>query len=294
MKFLYKIPGPILVCVGAFFLSYGGLLVKSFDDNFSLWQILFWRSLFFTLTIAVYLLLTYKRKTLDIIKAIGLPGFLGGSLISLGFVAYVFAMYTTTVANVNFTITTQTVFFALFGYIFLKEKISKLNLIAIILAMLGVIIMVADSISKGSYIGNLVALMMPITLSIMVVIVRKFPQVDMVPAMLVAGFISTIFGLIMAENLVISNSNLILGMRLGITQLGIGFICITIGSKSTPAAAIGVLMLIEAILGPVWAWMFLQEIPPESVFFGGAIIILAILIQFFSTKQKPKFKKNTI
>ena len=294
MKFLYKIPGPILVCVGAFFLSYGGLLVKSFDDNFSLWQILFWRSLFFTLTIAVFLLLTYKRKTLDIIKAIGLPGFLGGSVISLGFVAYVFAMYTTTVANVNFTITTQTVFFALFGYIFLKEKISILNLIAIILAMLGVIIMVGDSISKGSYIGNLVALMMPITLSIMVVIVRKFPQVDMVPAMLVAGFVSTIFGLIMAENLVISNSNLILGMRLGITQLGMGFICITIGSKSTPAAVIGVLMLIEAILGPVWAWMFLQEIPPESVFFGGAIIILAILIQFFSTKQKPKFKKNTI
>ena len=31
LKLIYKIPGPILVTMGAFFLSYGGLLVKSFE-----------------------------------------------------------------------------------------------------------------------------------------------------------------------------------------------------------------------------------------------------------------------
>ena len=45
MKFLYKIPGPILVTMGAFFLSYGGLLVKSFEGS-DLWQILLYRSIF--------------------------------------------------------------------------------------------------------------------------------------------------------------------------------------------------------------------------------------------------------
>ena len=54
MKFLYKIPGPFLVGMGAFFLSYGGLLVKSFEHS-SLWQILFWRSLFFTFTVLFFI-----------------------------------------------------------------------------------------------------------------------------------------------------------------------------------------------------------------------------------------------
>ena len=40
MKFLYKMPGPILCVMGAFFLSYGGLLVKSFEGS-DLWLLSF-------------------------------------------------------------------------------------------------------------------------------------------------------------------------------------------------------------------------------------------------------------
>ena len=46
MKFIYKIPGPILILMGSFFLSYGGIVVKSFEGA-DLWQIVFWRSIFF-------------------------------------------------------------------------------------------------------------------------------------------------------------------------------------------------------------------------------------------------------
>ena len=61
MKFFYKIPGPVLVVLGAFFLSYGGLLIKSFEGA-SLWQILLWRSIFCFLTIGIFLLATYKKE----------------------------------------------------------------------------------------------------------------------------------------------------------------------------------------------------------------------------------------
>ena len=81
MKFLYKIPGPILVAMGAFFLSYGGLLVKSFEGA-TLWQILFWRSIFCSLTIGIFLLATYKKETIKQFKIAGLQGFIGGFLCS--------------------------------------------------------------------------------------------------------------------------------------------------------------------------------------------------------------------
>jgi len=67
MRSLYKIPGPALVLLGAFFLSYGGLLIKSFEGA-TLWQILLWRSIFFTITVGVFLLATYKKETITKFK----------------------------------------------------------------------------------------------------------------------------------------------------------------------------------------------------------------------------------
>ena len=126
MNFLSKIPGPFLVFLGAFALSFGGLIVKSFDGS-TLWQILFWRSLFFIGVITIFLIFTYKGKIFSGLYKSGIPGFMGGIILSIGFASYVFAMYETTVANANFIIQTQALFLAIFGYVFLKEKISNLT-----------------------------------------------------------------------------------------------------------------------------------------------------------------------
>ena len=67
MQFLYKIPGYILLLFGGFCLSWGGLIVKSFEEA-SVWQILLLRSFFFLFALAFFLLLTYKTKALKIIK----------------------------------------------------------------------------------------------------------------------------------------------------------------------------------------------------------------------------------
>ena len=59
MNIITKLPGPLLVFLGACSLSFGGLIVKSFEGS-TLWQILFWRSLFFSLTILTFLIISYK------------------------------------------------------------------------------------------------------------------------------------------------------------------------------------------------------------------------------------------
>ena len=60
---------------------------------------------------------------------------------------------------------------------------------------------------------------------------------------------------------------------------------ITVGSRTTPAAVVGVLMLTEAVFGPIWALLFINEIPPVSVIIGGGIIIFAIIFEFFFSKK---------
>ena len=133
MNMLFKIPGYVLVFLGAVTLSFGGLIVKSFEGA-TLWQILFWRSVFFCFVIIIFLSITYKRQFFKSLVDSGVPGLIGGIILGCGVFGYVFAMYNTTVANTNFIIQTQVIFLAIFGYVFLKEKISKLTLTSIILA----------------------------------------------------------------------------------------------------------------------------------------------------------------
>ena len=289
MSFIKNLPGPLLIFFGALSLSFGGLIVKSFEGA-TLWQILFWRSLFFSLTVLAFLLIIYKKKTLTSFYDSGLAGVIGGIVLSFGFCGYVFAMYNTTVANTNFIISLQILFLALFGYIFLKEKINALTLTSIILAMIGVLVMVGNSLSPGELSGNLAAFTMPITFAVLIMIVRKYPTVDMVPAQFVAGVSSCLIGFLLSSKIMISLHDIFLGFLAGFFQVGFGFIFITIGARTTPSALVGIIMLSESVLGPLWAFLFVSERPSIFGLLGGAIILFAVLLQFYSLLTKSKKK----
>ena len=281
MNLITKLPGPLLIFLGALSLSFGGLIVKSFEGS-TLWQILFWRSMFFSLTVLTFLILSYKKNTIKAFYESGLPGLIGGIVLSFGFCGYVFAMYNTTVANTNFIISLQILFLAIFGYFFLKEKITALTLTSIILAMSGVLLMVGNSLTPGELSGNLAAFSMPITFAVLIIIVRKFPKVDMVPAQFIAGISSCIIGYVLSTKIMISNHDIFLGFLAGFFQVGFGFIFITIGARTTPSATVGIIMLSESVLGPLWAFLFVSERPSLYGLIGGAIILFAVMLQFYS------------
>ena len=287
MQLIRKIPGPLLVLLGAFSLSFGGLIIKSFEGATE-WQILFWRTVFFLLVVSAYLITTYKKNIFKSFYTSGIPGFFGGFILSLGFCGYVFAMYNTTVANANFIIQTQTIFLAIFGYFFLKEKISKITLISIVLAISGIVLMVGNTLSPGQMLGNVIAFVMPISFAVLILVIRKYPNVDMVPSQFIAGVFALIIGYLMSGKINISYHDIFLGFLAGFFQVGFGFIFITIGAQRTPSAMVGIIMLTEAVFGPLWAWLFVNEQPPTIVLLGGTIIIIAVLLQFLHQYKLSK------
>jgi len=175
-------------------------------------------------------------------------------------------------------------FLAIFGFFYLKEKVSLMGFISIVLAMSGITIMIGDSISSGTLFGNLVALIIPISFSILVMIVRKYSNLDLIPAIWYASILGLIYSIVMVGSFDFTNHDIFMGFLLGVPQLSFGFICITIGSRTTRSVTIGLLMLTETIFAPLWVWLFLNEIPPTSVFIGGFIIVLAIILKSFDKK----------
>ena len=67
MQFLYKIPGYILLLFGGFCLSWGGFVIRSFEEA-SVWQILLLRSFFFMIALIIFLAITYKKNTIKYFK----------------------------------------------------------------------------------------------------------------------------------------------------------------------------------------------------------------------------------
>ena len=88
--------------------------------------------------------------------------------------------------------------------------------------------------------------------------------------------------------IIISTHDLFLGFLAGFFQVGFGFILITIGARNTPSAMVGIIMLTEAVFGPLWAWLFVNENPPLLVLLGGGTIICAVFLQFYSLLAKKK------
>ena len=168
------------------------------------------------------------------------------------------------------------------------SAILAISFFSIIICMSGVVLILGSSLSVQSseqFVGNIVAFLTPISFVILVIIIRKSPNVDMVPAQFIAGVFSAIIGYFIVGKLSISPYDLFLASMAGFFQIGFGFILITIGSQTTPSAVVGVLMLTESVFGPLWAWLFINEIPPFTVLIGGGGIIFSILLQSFYGKK---------
>ena len=106
----------------------------------------------------------------------------------------------------------------------------------------------------------------------------------MIPLQFFAGIGALIIGYFFSSKILISAHDIFLGFLAGAFQVGLGFILITIGARKTPAALVGIIMLTEAVLGPLWAWLFINETPPLVVLVGGSIVLFAVVLQFFNRK----------
>jgi drug/metabolite transporter (DMT)-like permease len=66
---------------------------------------------------------------------------------------------------------------------------------------------------------------------------------------------------------------------LGVCQIGLGFVFLTIGGRLIPAGEVALITLLEIVLGPLWVWAFLAERPAAATLAGGSIVLAAVLLQ---------------
>jgi len=267
---LYMIVAP--VC-----WSSGGLLVRllSFRDA---WEIVFWRSLFMALFVLATLAIVQRGRVGAAVRAVGWPGLLSGLFLAGQFFLFIASLTHTTVANTFVLMSVSPFLAALAGRVFLKEPVPLRTWIAIGVAVAGMAVMFSEGVDAGHLAGNLLAIGVSCLFALNVTVLRKVhANVDMLPTVMIAGLLSIVLALPPALPVEATARDLAILALMGSVQLGAGCLLMVAASKHLSATELGLLALLEPILGPVWVWALLGEHPGRLALVGGAIVLGAVI-----------------
>ena len=267
--------GILMILGSAFCLSTSGVGLRVIEEADG-WQILFYRSLSMMALILIVLLLRRPHNLKTRIRALAWDDLALALVLGTGFVAYVFALLQTTVANALFVFSSAPFFAAVLGWIVLRERVAARTWIAIAAAMSGLAIMVSAGMMSGRMSGNLIALWLPISYAVSVVLVRRSQQPDMLLALFLAAGVATLITIPFIDDFSLGWVDLGVSLYMGVFQVGAGFILLILGARYVPAAQVGLLALVEPVLGPVWAWLTVLEMPAQATLVGGAVILAAV------------------
>ena len=268
--------GRLFVALAAIAWSTAGLLQRELTVDVA--TQLAGRALFAVVGVGGYVVVSERGRVLQAFRAIGGGGLAIAALLATSSAAFFVALNYSSVANVLFMQALAPIIAALLG-ITLGDRVSRRTWIAMALALAGVSLMVGGP-GRPSALGLVLSLVMSIGFAGTLVLTRHYREVSMAPAMC----LSQVAVFVAAAQFAhpggrIGTLDVTLLAILGIAQIGLGFIFLTIGGRLIPAGEVALITLLEIVLGPLWVWVFLSEGPGAATLAGGAIVLGAVLLQ---------------
>jgi drug/metabolite transporter (DMT)-like permease len=241
------------------------------------------RAVFAAAALLAYVAIVERGRIGHAFRSVGLAGVAVALCVAIASGGFIAALNHTGVARVLFILALAPVFAALLARATLGEPISRRTTLAMALALAGVAVMLGAP-GEGSLAGDGFAFLCVLAFSVMIVITRWRHDVSMAPATCLSQLILVVVFLPFATPGAVGGDDVVWLAALGIGQIGLGFALLTVGARLIPAAQVGLITLLEVVLGPLWVWLALDERPSTLTLVGGAIVIAAIVIQ---TRAEP-------
>ena len=270
--------GLLLTAVGVLAIVPDSILIRLIQAD--ILTITFWRALIPGILISIAVLSFYRKPTLSFIKSPRLSGIIFIITHSIGTLLFVVAIELTSIASALFIISTSPVFAAIISRIFLNEKISLRMIFTIIGALIGIGFITFGSFNVEEFfaVGDIAALGVAICLAISLTAARSASNFSMIPAVGISSLLTPlcIFYFIQPFNLLFIDWIYIL--LLGVVFAPIATCLIATGPRYITSAEVSLLLLLEAVLAPILAWLILFEIPHSSTIYGGLIVLSVLII----------------
>ena len=275
----------IYLILAVFLFSASGLLIK-----LSSWNTLSLngaRSL-----IAAAVIWIYLRRPNFTWSRVQIGGAIAYTLMVLTFVQ---AVRWTTAANAIFLQFTAPLWVALFGIWLLGERPRRADWAAMIAIAIGMLLFFGDALSSTGIWGNLLAIFSGMCTALLIISLRMQKDGSPTETALLGNLITAAIGLpflIFGDQLV-NVREISIVLFLGIFQLGLPFIILTLAVKQLQAIEVILIQTLEPILNPIWVFLFIGERPSPSALVGAAIVTMAVTFHAIATSRRTDKRKAT-
>lgn len=221
-------------------------------------------------------------------KLLNKKGWLAAAFLACSTTCFVFSLTYTHAANTLVIIATSPLLAAIVSSIFLKERVARATWVAIIIAICGVALSLLDGFGRNSLVGELFALGSAISMACHFSALRwwKSPHGPLV--VWGAGFLAALAVIPMAKPLSLPREDMGWMLLLGALVLPVAFGCMAVGPRYLPAPEVGLLLLGETVLGPLWVWVALKERPGNATLAGGAIVVATLFLHSLHRRRQER------
>jgi drug/metabolite transporter (DMT)-like permease len=268
--------GQIYVALAAVAWSTAGVLQRQLTLDTP--TQVFGRAVFGAAALLVYVAVVERGQVVEAFRSVGLAGVAVALCVATASASFIGALNHTSVARVLFILALAPVLAALLAWAALGEPITRRTIAAMALALVGVTLLLGAP-GEGSLAGDGLSFVVALAFALTIVITRWRRDVSMAPATCLSQVILVAAFAPFGSPGEIGGGDLGWLAALGIGQIGLGFVLLTVGARLIPAVQVGLITLLEAVLGPLWVWLALDERPSALTLVGGAVVIVAIVIQ---------------
>jgi drug/metabolite transporter (DMT)-like permease len=250
------------------------------------------RAAFALVALLAYVAVSERGRVSAAFRSVGVPGLAVAVCMATASGCFIIALNHTTVAHVLFTQAISPVLAALLGWMVLGERISPRIWAAMLIALAGVALMIGSP-GHADLIGDGVSLLMSLAFAVAIVITRHRRDVSMAPATCLSQLILLVVAAPLSHPGSITRHDLVYLSLIGAVQMGLGLAMFTVGARLITAAEVALITLLEVVLGPLWVWIAFTETPDTATLVGGAVVLVAVIVQVSGEVRLPVAARST-
>ena len=267
--------GVLVTTAGIVLISPDSLILRMVgSDPFTL---LFTRCGLACFTLVVLSLLLNRSRGIKQLYRLTRPEWFIAVMFAVSTTLFVFAVMNTTVANTFVICSVGPLFGAVLSRFFLGEMVAMRTWMAALIIIIGLTIIFSGSLESGGLVGDCAALLGAIGISAGFVVIRKHPEISMLPALAWSCVFVTITALPKAEPSLLTMNDWGLLLLLGVFILPVAQALMTLGPRYITAPEVSLIQRIEALLAPLWVWLVLGEVPSKATLLGGILILVTLV-----------------
>jgi DME family drug/metabolite transporter len=240
----------------------------------------FYRSLGLMAGLSALFIFRYSGHLRATIAASAGAALAAGPFQGIASVFFVLALTHTTIANAMMTQVATPILAAIIGRGILGERVNPVTIAAIVAVALGIALMTLDGLSAGTSAGSLYAIVSAVALAIYLVMLRRgsTEKTDMLTAAMVGALSAMAISAAATKTFAIGPYEAMICLLWGSLLQTTGAAFLTISARSVPAAELSVIIVLESILGPIWGWLVVGEIPGVMTIIGGSFTAMVIAV----------------